>query len=931
MAKTSAKYIAHKKRVPTAKVAQVPWSKHQYFWQYLIFSFSFLLFFNSIFNEYGLDDELVTRNHRLTSKGISAIPEIFSSPYYEDAAGYSFEYRPVVLASFAIEHSIFGESPHINHFWNVILYSLSCVVLFQLLKALFREYSVYLAAGVTLLFAAHTAHTEVVCNIKCRDEIFALLFSLLTFQCALNGIVKSWKWLLFIPFLFTLALMSKASVLAFILLIPILLILLQPVRFWHILTITLLLQIPAFFFLTNVGGLIQKMEISFALFAANIIFFATVNYRQIIDFYKNWFQNILQNEKQLDKTDYQTNIRTFFQGSLPDKSFFRFSIMFPALLLLGLYLSGIYTGYKFLSITVLATMTLLFFFTNERYGFWLLATIFVAIGSYNILISNIVGITFFYVLCSFAFIYGKKSHRLIWVLAGCMYLWQEDYWWSIIDYLLLSVFYYIASSRYYLVIFAIAFSVLCFNLYDYQSAYNADFPWEIVFFSLCLVLIRYKKDKRWAIYPMLATVVGITILSLADNSLIHHHKIQREQLVAKIAEQNSSEFIPTGTNRILGFAEQCIQPDDPWQVRAGTSLTILWHYLGKVIIPYPLAYYYGYQFIEPTNISDLLPIISLVVHLLLGILALLIHKREKLLAAGLLTYLIAIAICSNYFAPIPGMVGDRFLLVPSLGWVLTIMYLIHKIFKINLLNPTLSLAQIPKPAKYVFASVLLFYSTLSVSRNAKWHDTYTLYNHDISYVNNSAQAHNLLAMSCLQKSDEVRILSERTQLLEQGVKHLKKAIEIYPEFFNPTYDLGRAYTIMGQADSAKYYYDKTIALNDSFTDAHYAVGEILRELGRYDEAKPYFEKAIYYVPNEYVYYDKLSFMYFLQKQYDKAIEINRQAMVVLPNDPRPYYTLARIFFTQQNRDSSIVYLNKVFDLDPANALGLQLKAEMQLP
>src|SRR5690606_31004030 len=99
---------------------------------------------------------------------------------------------------------------------------------------LFREYSVYLAAGATLLFAAHTAHTEVVCNIKCRDEIFALLFSLLAFQCALNGAVKSWKWLLLIPFLFTLALMSKVSVLAFILLIPVLLILSQPVRFWHI-------------------------------------------------------------------------------------------------------------------------------------------------------------------------------------------------------------------------------------------------------------------------------------------------------------------------------------------------------------------------------------------------------------------------------------------------------------------------------------------------------------------------------------------------------------------------------------------------------------------------------------------------------------------------------------------------------------------------
>src|SRR5688572_1852830 len=76
----------------------------------IIFGFSFLLYFNSVFNGYNLDDELVTQNHRLTSKGISAIPEIFRSPYYEDKEGFKYEYRPIVLVTFAIEHSLFGDN-----------------------------------------------------------------------------------------------------------------------------------------------------------------------------------------------------------------------------------------------------------------------------------------------------------------------------------------------------------------------------------------------------------------------------------------------------------------------------------------------------------------------------------------------------------------------------------------------------------------------------------------------------------------------------------------------------------------------------------------------------------------------------------------------------------------------------------------------------
>src|SRR5688572_16807972 len=95
----------------------------------LIFIFGFAIYFNAIFNDYNLDDELVTQNHRLTSKGISAIPEIFQSPYYEDNAGYKYEYRPMVLASFAVEYSLFGDNAQVSHLINVLLYSLVCLLL----------------------------------------------------------------------------------------------------------------------------------------------------------------------------------------------------------------------------------------------------------------------------------------------------------------------------------------------------------------------------------------------------------------------------------------------------------------------------------------------------------------------------------------------------------------------------------------------------------------------------------------------------------------------------------------------------------------------------------------------------------------------------------------------------------------------------------
>ena len=176
--------------VNTSKKESVKFWQRKYFFEGLIFVFSFVLYANSIGNNYNMDDELVTINHRLTSKGISSIPEIFSSPYYQDASGYSYEYRPIVLVTFAIEYQFFGDNAHVSHFINVLLYSLMCVILLKVLTLLLYEYSVYFSVAISLLFAAHTAHTEVVSSIKNRDEILGLIFSLLAFLSAIRYIIR---------------------------------------------------------------------------------------------------------------------------------------------------------------------------------------------------------------------------------------------------------------------------------------------------------------------------------------------------------------------------------------------------------------------------------------------------------------------------------------------------------------------------------------------------------------------------------------------------------------------------------------------------------------------------------------------------------------------------------------------------------------------
>ncbi len=189
----------------------------------LLFCFTFAVFGNAVFNGYALDDEFYTAgSNKLTQKGIKGIPEIFKSRtfYNNDGSGYS--YRPIAVSSFALEIQFFGEKPRVSHFINVLLYAFTIVLLFGLLRKWFKAQGDWFAFFVALLFLVHPIHTEVVDNIKCRDELLSFFFGILMLRFIWLHIETGAKWTWFaIPLSFVLAGLSKTSVAPILALAPV--------------------------------------------------------------------------------------------------------------------------------------------------------------------------------------------------------------------------------------------------------------------------------------------------------------------------------------------------------------------------------------------------------------------------------------------------------------------------------------------------------------------------------------------------------------------------------------------------------------------------------------------------------------------------------------------------------------------------------------
>ncbi|MEO6537265.1 MAG: hypothetical protein ABIT07_05550, partial [Ferruginibacter sp.] len=194
-------------------------------------AFAFVLYAQTIGFDYTLDDRASISENRIVKQGLQGIPTLFTTDYWY---GYSeklrgTQYRPVSLVMFAIEWQMFPQNAGVSHFINVLLYALTGLFLFFLLSKLFSAQNLLLPFLCTILFIGHPIHTEVVSNIKSRDEIMCLLFSIAAMLSSFKYYSgKNLLWLILTGVFFFLSILSKETGIAFLLVIPLIVFVVRP-------------------------------------------------------------------------------------------------------------------------------------------------------------------------------------------------------------------------------------------------------------------------------------------------------------------------------------------------------------------------------------------------------------------------------------------------------------------------------------------------------------------------------------------------------------------------------------------------------------------------------------------------------------------------------------------------------------------------------
>lgn len=217
-------------------------ASHKY-WPYLLLSAVCLIFYvNTLQNQYALDDNYVIDGNERIADGLDNIPKLLTMKYVVDDQ-QAYGYRPVVMLVFAIEHALFGENPFVSHLINLLIYIITCCLLFSLFRLYFSNYPPWVALTAALFFTVLPLHSEVVNNVKSRDELLAVLFAVLALKHTISlSRKRDYKQLLWIILFIALSLLSKLSTLA---LIPVILLYLAVHKKWKLAGISAIVFVVA--------------------------------------------------------------------------------------------------------------------------------------------------------------------------------------------------------------------------------------------------------------------------------------------------------------------------------------------------------------------------------------------------------------------------------------------------------------------------------------------------------------------------------------------------------------------------------------------------------------------------------------------------------------------------------------------------------------
>lgn len=793
-----------------------------------------LVYSNTLINGYNLDDEFVTKGNVVTSsESDNSLIDIFTFNYGTEG-NLSYGYRPITVATFYIEHRLFKESPAFSHAINIILFGLLCLLVHKVLRIVFFETNLYILLFVSLLFVVHAAHSEVVASIKNRDEILALLFLLLAIWASLKWVKKDKVLLLLLmTSCVALSVLSKKTTLPVIFLIPTLLLIRYDLRLKRFILFCFLSILPLAVFVFNYkvfeGAVLLFLAIAFnfGVYYARIYALGeSVTYSKIIKVLVIvtvagvlLFTGLFIKEIALWAIGLSILV-IFFK-----KQFEKMHLVFLALLVVGYFT---FNDMEILMFAVLLVSSLVLMNYSAKAVRWLVPLIIIILVSIAAIAKGNALFLFTYASPLLIF-YTSRINRFVPVIISALF----------IVFALIFGFFNI-----FLVPIFIYSCIPAFQQQLEQSYVKLVTPFWVLVFSIFLI-VSYNTNAP-------------------ENIVLEKNNYPQAQDLSK----NQSGELQVG--RKLEFVENTLVVEHTMNQRLATGFAVMGEYLRLMVFPKELLFYYGFAKVRTADFSEARVWFSILLHLGLFILFVLSIRQQPMVAIGLLWYGASIFIFSNLPVLIAGMVGERLSFTASFGFCLFVGGLL------NWLKPEFNYGKV-RVVEVVSLLILIVLGTRTLTRNAQWESATKLMRNDINHLGNSAQANYLLAVHSLHKAIESPNQLD-TMSVGYAIKHFKRAIEIYPSYYNYHIDLGKAYLMVQDFQSAKNCFLLANSIEPNAIFGLFELSKVCFSLKEYRDVIQYSTLYLEADKTNSIIYELLAYSYYFNNQPLQAVQTAKNGL-----------------------------------------------------
>ncbi len=302
-----------------------------------------------------------------------------------------------------------------------------------------------------------------------------------------------------------------------------------------------------------------------------------------------------------------------------------------------------------------------------------------------------------------------------------------------------------------------------------------------------------------------------------------------------------------------------------------TMSNIFTFYLKKLVFPVNLCIYHIFPVSQ--SLLDVSVLISIGILFALVITAIRAYRRCPGLTFSIAYFFITILPVSNII-PIAGIVAERYLYIPSVGFCLLAasgLFKLSEWFGRNV---------------FVAASIalLVLYSVGTVKRNEDWKDNITIWSQALEMYPNSGKGY-------VQRADSYAARGE-----------YRKAIEDYTAAHrlntrNPIWILSRGLCLarLGEFERAHEDFTRAIELRPEFPVSYYNRGNLSLELNRFEDAVSDFDKAIELNPEYVEAYNNRGSAFMRMENWERALQDFSRAIELNPRHMNAYQNRSVVY------------------------------------